>query len=160
SELRGALESFGPDLVPLFPELGRAERGGTVSGIERNRLPIAVATFLAQLSAAAPVLLLLPDIHWADDASLQLLERLAREVARSRLVIVATYRGDELHRLHPLQRAVAAIRRDRLAREIPLSPLGRDQSAALISAAAEDRHVSREVSDAIFARAQGNPFFT
>ena len=161
SEWRTALERLAPDLASLFPELGRAERErAAVSVVERHRIPIAFSTFLGELSAHAPVLLLLEDIHWADEASLALLERLAREVARWRVVIAATYRSDEMHRLHPLQRTVAGIRRDRLARELALLPLGREETVRLITAAAEDHRIDPDVAETIYRRTQGNPFFT
>lgn len=156
-----ALERAAPDLFPLFPELGRSERGGGPSStVERHRIALAFAALFASIADAAPVLLTLEDLHWADDTSLALVQHLAREATRARLLVVATYRSDEMHRQHPLLRVVASLRRDRTAHEIELSALGAEESSALIAAAAAGEHgITPELIDTISRRGQGNPLF-
>ena len=59
-------------------------------------------------------MLVLDDLHWADEGSLRLLEFVARELAEARLLLVGTYRDVELSRRHPLSQTLAELTRERL----------------------------------------------
>jgi len=86
--------------VPLPAAFAVPDTVGTVSS--PAALFQQVRTFFAALATHVPVVLLLDDLHWADPASLDLLRSLARVAADLSLLIVATYRSDELTRRHPL----------------------------------------------------------
>jgi class 3 adenylate cyclase len=163
-ELGRVLQRSAPDLAQLFPELGRLGRAEATTGIERHRLAVAFQHLFRAFAREAPVLLVLEDLHWADEASLELLQHLARELRDARVAILATYRSDEMHRRHPLIRALADLQRERLATEIALKRLTRDETREVIRAtfAQTDANVtiSDDFRDAIHARSEGNPFFT
>jgi class 3 adenylate cyclase len=162
-ELGRVLQRSAPDLAELFPELGRTARAES-TGIERHRLSVAFQHLFRSFTREAPVLVVLEDLHWADEASLELLQHLARELRDARILILATYRSDEMHRRHPLLRTLAELQRERLVTEIALKRLTPDETRELIRATFAPTHptitVSTEFRDAIYSRSEGNPFFT
>src|SRR6185312_7233868 len=72
-------------------------------GLARQRLFGAVLGLLTELAAASPVLLILEDMHWADDSTLDLVTFLSRVLGHERVAMVVSYRTDDLHRQHPLR---------------------------------------------------------
>jgi class 3 adenylate cyclase/tetratricopeptide (TPR) repeat protein len=164
NELGRVLQRSAPDLAQLFPELGRLGGAEAATGIERHRLAVAFQHLFRAFAREAPVLLVLEDMHWADEASLELLQHVARELRDARIAILATYRSDEMHRRHPLLRALAELQRERMTTEILLKRLTPDETKEVIRAtfAQSDPNVkiSDEFRDAIHARSEGNPFFT
>ena len=163
-ELGRVLQRSAPDLAELFPELGRIERAVAPTGLERHRLTVAFQHLFRAFAREAPVLVVLEDLHWADETSLELLQHLARELRDARVLILATYRSDEMHRRHPFLRALAELQRERMVTEIQLKRLTPDETRELIRAtfAARDPNVrvSDEFRDAVYTRSEGNPFFT
>jgi predicted ATPase/class 3 adenylate cyclase len=163
-ELGRVLQRSAPDLAELFPELGRSERAAAPTGLERHRLTVAFQHLFRAFARETPVLVVLEDLHWADESSLELLQHLARELRDARVLILATYRSDEMHRRHPFLRTLAELQRERLVTEIQLKRLTAGETRELIRAtfAARDPNVSvsEEFRDAVYARSEGNPFFT
>jgi hypothetical protein len=100
SEVRERLPGLPPPGADLEPESAQF------------RLFDAIATFLKNAAASAPLLVVLDDLHWADKPTLLLLQHVAREIGRSRLLIVGTYRDVEVGRAHPLAAALAELQRD------------------------------------------------
>lgn len=155
------LAQTAPDLAQLFPELGRAARADGAAQMEQHRLSVAFHGLFTAFAREAPILVVLEDLHWSDEASLDLLHYLARELRESRSVLVATYRSDEMHRRHPFLRTLASLQRERLVTEIALRRLTADEVATLIQETfATTTPVSGEFRDAVYARCEGNPFFT
>lgn len=153
------LTQTAPDLAQLFPELSRAVQPG--AALEQHRLAVAFHGLVSAFAREAPILLVLEDLHWSDEASLELLHYLARELRDSRALVLATYRSDEMHRRHPFLRTLGSLQRERLATEVALPRLSAEETAALIEKTFEvKQHVSAEFRDAVFGRAEGNPFFT
>jgi hypothetical protein len=116
---------------------------------------------LASMTEHRPLALLLDDLHWADPASLDLLRSLARHAAALPLLLVATYRADELTRGHPLYTLLPVLVREAAARRVPLRPLDPAGVAALVRAryplgAADAKRLVAYLE----RRAEGNPFFT
>jgi class 3 adenylate cyclase len=163
-ELGRVLQRSAPDLAQLFPELGRLGRAEATTGIERHRLAVAFQHLFRAFARESPVLLVLEDLHWADEASLELLRHLARELRDARVTILATYRSDEMHRRHPLLSALAELERERLVTQLALKRLTPDETTELIRAtfaqSEADVRITDEFRDAIYARSEGNPFFT
>src|SRR5262245_17430433 len=83
-----------------------------------------VAAWFAAVAAARPLVLLLEDLHWADPASLDLLRTLARGLADLPLLLLATYRSDELTRRHPLYQLLPTLEREAHAARLDLRALG------------------------------------
>ena len=162
--LHELLRTAAPDLVQLFPEMGaRPVRSDDLG--ERHRVVIAFQQLLAALAHEQPLLLVVEDLHWADEASLGLLQHLARELRQERVLLVATYRSDELHRRHPLVRVISTLDRERLVSRVALAPLSPEQTRELVFKAlaahnATELTISDAFRDAIHTHAEGNPFFT
>ena len=105
-ELRSGLGSAASIIGEIVPDVREALPGldqlPEVSREEaRFRLLDSVPTFLKEASRSKPLMLVLDDLHWADDASLGLLQFVARELGQSRVLVVGTYRDVELNRQHP-----------------------------------------------------------
>lgn len=139
-------------LAALWPSLGEA---GTSS---REQLFEAVYRVLAGLAQDRLVLLIVEDLHWIDRSSRDLLGFLVRNARRDRLLLVASYRPDELHRGHPLRPFLAELERSGQAQRLELEPLGRAEVADQLGAIIGSRLAGPTV-DGIFARSEGNPFF-
>ncbi|NTU79418.1 MAG: AAA family ATPase, partial [Chloroflexales bacterium] len=103
-------------------------------------------------------LLFLEDLHWADQTSQDLLFYLARAIEADRILIIGTYRTDEMHRLHPLAGLIARLTRDRRHHEVRLAPLSRAELAEML-AATLGAEPSAELVSALYERTEGNPFF-
>ncbi len=109
-----------------------AERGTVGAVASQMALFVQVQDFLAALATRRPVVLLLDDLHWADPASLDLLRFLARSVAALPLLLLVTYRSDELTRRHPLYALLPQLAREAGAERIDLGRLDDDAVRALV----------------------------
>jgi DNA-binding CsgD family transcriptional regulator/tetratricopeptide (TPR) repeat protein len=109
-------------------------------------------------AAAAPLLLVLEDLHWADTSTLDLVVFLAHNLHGRRVLLLATFRADELSSAERMRRLAERVRRSGSALVLELGPLQRDELAALLAARA-DAPPSAALTDAIVARSEGNPFF-
>ena len=130
-----------------------------VSPTAQSRLYESVLALLTRLGAEQPVVLVAEDLHWADRSTLDLLGYVARCQTEGRVLLVLTYRNDELGRAHPLRNWLAEIRRLPSVQEIELPRLSRTETAALLSgllAAPADA----DVIDAVYERSEGNPLFS
>lgn len=116
--------------------------------------------FLVAIAREQPLVILLDDVHWADAASLDLLRFVARQLATVPILLLVTYRSDEVTREHPLYRLVPMLVREALAVRIDLSPLGNDDVRALIDHTYQLPEVdTRRLAAYLQERAEGNPFF-
>ncbi|HEX4744955.1 MAG TPA: AAA family ATPase, partial [Candidatus Limnocylindria bacterium] len=158
------LAQTAPDLAQLFPELSKSSRSEPATTVEQHRLSVAFQGLFSAFAREAPVLLVVEDLHWCDEASLSLLHYLARELRDTRVLLLGTYRSDEMHRRHPLLRVLAGMQRERLIGEIALGKLTPAEVRELIRATLlptdPNISVSEEFSNALYARSEGNPFFT
>ncbi len=102
-----------PPLSPLGPEQ------------EKRRLFATLADVVTKQASTRPVLLVVEDIHWSDESTLEFLLFFARKTAAHRLLLVLTYRSDEVPQ--PLRSFLAQLDRERLRREVILEPLNQDQ---------------------------------
>lgn len=147
-------ELFGRELRPFLP--------GARAGAERpmpDELFAAVHNLLGALDEpGATTVLVVEDAHWADRASLDLISYLARELGDSPVLIVVTYRTDELRRSHPLRPVLAELGRLATAHRIDLAPLTDAQVAALLGQLGGDE-LPAQLGTEIVDRAEGNPFF-
>lgn len=119
-----------------------------------------VRDFLAAVTADRPVLLLLEDLHWADAASLDLLRYLARSLASMPILLIATYRANELHRYHPLHLLIPLLVREAPVRRLDLRPLDLAAAHALVVKRydlANDE--AARLADYLVRRTEGNALF-
>lgn len=126
---------------------------------EQQRLFRSVVGFLEALSQVAPVALLLDDLHWADESSLQLLQFVARHTRGDRIFILGTYRDTDVDARHPLRRAVLDLGREDLVERIAVSRLDPENTAELVAATLGDSRVSTDVTQLVYGPTEGNPFF-
>jgi tetratricopeptide (TPR) repeat protein len=119
----------------------------------------AVTGFVREIAAATPVALLLDDLHWVDDASLDLLAHLSRHTRGDRVLLLGTYRDVEVGRGHPLREAVRDLGREQLVQKIGVRRLGPEETAALMSDRLDGSEVSEEFAGLVYDHTEGNPFF-
>src|SRR4051794_29079422 len=100
-------EWLGParrELARLLPELDpTAPAGAAGDGSEASRLFELVLGVIGRLAAGQPVMLIVEDLHWADRSTVDLIAFLARTLRGVQVLVVCTYRSDEIHRRHPLR---------------------------------------------------------
>jgi DNA-binding CsgD family transcriptional regulator/tetratricopeptide (TPR) repeat protein len=149
-----------PGLDPKRPagEMGPDGRDGEWS---RERLFAGVADLLAAVAgrSASGVGLVVEDVHWADSATLDCLTFVARAGRRGGVRVVVTCRGDEAPLAAPVAGWLAQVRSGAGVEEIRLGPLSRAEAAGQVRALVGGP-VSPYVVDELYARAEGNPFFT
>jgi len=142
----------------LLPEVSRLVPPGTTAPSAED-LFAAVWQLLYRVAWPSGAVLVIEDLHWADVDTLKLLTYLAREGTDLPVLVLGTYRPDEVHRRHPLSDVLAELGRARLVTEVRLSPLGREDLRAMLSAIFDGTEVGDEFVDAVFGRTAGNPFF-
>jgi DNA-binding CsgD family transcriptional regulator/tetratricopeptide (TPR) repeat protein len=113
---------------------------------------------LVERATAAPVLLILEDLHWADASTLDLVVFLAHNLRDRPVLLLATYRADEPSSADRMHRLTEGVRRSGSALALELGPLPEEELAALLAARADDL-LPAGLSDAIIGRCEGNPFF-
>jgi len=161
--LRAALGADAAELAQLVPELrSRLPALPPASGLEgeqaRFRLFDALTGFLRRRAQQGPLLLVLDDLHWADEASLLGLQFLAPELRSAALLVVATFRDVEVRRDHPLSKLLGALARVPACERIALRGLEPAEVAALVEAVAglaPPASLARRVHE----MTEGNPFF-
>jgi DNA-binding CsgD family transcriptional regulator/tetratricopeptide (TPR) repeat protein len=145
-------------LARLLPELGEPDTAGD-PGEARARLFEEVLSTLDHLGRHSPVVLVIEDAHWADRSSRDLLTFLiGNQRAISGLLIVVTFRSDELHRTHPLRPMLAVLDRIAWVERIELPRLSRRDTAEL-AAGILGRQLAGDLADALYHRSAGNPLF-
>ena len=145
-----------PDLRRLFPDLPAPAQVPPEEG--RRVLLSAWSDFLGRAAHAEPIMLVLEDVHWADESSLLLLQHLARRLAGIPVVILCTYRGVELAGNLPLARTLQGLIRQRLAGDIMLRRLPEQGVAGMIESHGVGAPPARLVS-LVYGETDGNPFF-
>jgi tetratricopeptide (TPR) repeat protein len=124
----------------------------------RRLLFNAVSSVLAATSAQTPIVLLLDDLHWADQGTLLLLIHLAHLIAKLPVLMVGTYRDFELTPAKPLAGALDELTRLHLAEQIALGGLDRTAVGQMLRALS-GREPPDAVVDVIYTGTEGNPFF-
>lgn len=154
-----------PDLVPPLPDSAPLSPLTALEPEqEKRRLFEALTRWFTGLATKQPALLIVEDLHWSDQTSLDLLHYLARRCAASPLLVLLTYRSDEVH--PSLNHFLAQLDRERLAQEFPLAPLSRSEVSAMLSAIFALRRsvftmpplAQGDLLDAMYALTEGNPF--
>ncbi|UUU25100.1 helix-turn-helix transcriptional regulator [Streptomyces sp. DSM 40750] len=168
TEVLGVLaadERFAP-LLRAHPATGRLLGGGADGG-DRLQLFEGVAALLADLAETTPVLLVLEDLHWADQSSRDLLRfLLSRGVPQRptsgtpahRLAVFASYRADDLHRRHPLRPLLAELVRLPAVERLELRPMPDAEVARLVRSLRAEPLADATVGR-IVERAEGNAFY-
>lgn len=141
----GALSAVAPQLVAPTPGTGA------------DRIPEVLADLLAGLAAERPVVVILEDLHWSDDVTRAVALRLAR-TAPPGLLLLLTYRSDDVGRTHPLRVVMAELDRARLTTRLDLARLGEAEVRAMaqdLLDAGLDAEALADLAD----RSEGVPFY-
>src|SRR5713101_5957275 len=157
--LAPALSRLLPDLTLLLPELAPvAELPPLDPEQERRRLFAVLMHFLTHQAEQHPVLLVMEDLHWCDETSLEFLLHLARSCPQLPLLLLCTYRSDEF--ALSLRPFLTEVHRERLAQEITLTPLARAEVDEMLREISLTQHpLPPDLLDTIYPLAEGNPFF-
>lgn len=148
-----------PDVRKRLPDLGARTTAGPDD--DRYRLFESVCSFLLTIARSSPqgLLLILDDLHWADQATAQLVVHLARKLAGVPLLLMATYRTVELDRTAPLVDALAELSREGICERMVLGPLSIDDTRALVEQTWGSA-APQAATAALHHKTEGNAFFT
>jgi ATP/maltotriose-dependent transcriptional regulator MalT len=146
--LRSALDA-------ILPGLGAAETRGEAA---QSRVFEALLELLETLSDDQPVVLVLEDLHWADSSTRHFVRFLARTICNERLLVLGTYRSDELHRRHPLRPLLAELASDPYAHLLELPRFTPEELAEQLEGILADRPEPGLVTR-VYARSEGNPLY-
>ena len=141
--------------APLGPlvEVATGLGGRAAALLAGDARPYEVArALLEDLALEGPSVVVLEDLHWADEGTLDALGYLARRIAQAPALVIGTYRDDELDPGHPLRATLGLLASAPRIDRMRLDPLSRDAVGVLAEAAAQD-------ADGVFSVTKGNPFF-
>ena len=163
-ELRRLAGTHARELQRLAPGVRPADqseddaRGVDLDASSQLRLFEALLGLVDRLAAEAPLVLVLEDVHWADASTRDLLVFLAHNLREVGVVVIGTYRTDELHRQHPLRPVLARLIRGESVERVDVGPFDRDELALLLEGILDDAP-GPELIDRVLERSQGNAFF-
>lgn len=162
-QLRLALGENAPEVAKLMPSL--RQRYDDIPPPpdlppeqERRYMLHGVGEFIERAARNRPLLLVFEDLHWADESTLLLLRHLGPRIPQTPLLVIGTYRVDELDSDRPLTSALGPLRRDVGAAEIRLRTVDRDEVAAILAARA-GQPPPDDLVDLVLDETQGNPYF-
>jgi DNA-binding NarL/FixJ family response regulator len=162
-DIASLLGPAAPELANLLPELAEPlTRGVRSPAVDpqpaKRRLFEAVTQLLLGLGAPRPLLVVVEDLHWSDDVSLELLLQVARRTVNARVLVLLTYRNEEVGA--SLSHFLADLDRERLGIELNVPRLGpADVDAMVRSIFGLSRPAPAELLHVLFALSEGNPFF-
>lgn len=154
-------DSLDPELARLLPDRLADDDGPGEPDAGRHRLFEAMGALLDRLGLDQPVVVVLDDLHAADEATLQLVQHLLGRSTGPGLLILGTYRDTDVRRTHPLAEALGAFRRDRSVERLALRGLSGEEVVALVAALTgpgPDDDVER-VALGLAESAAGSPLF-
>ncbi len=138
-----------PDLPVLSTQLPEARQA---------RLFRAIEQLFDALTGSGPLIIVVDDIHWVDDASLQFLHTFARHAARRRILLILAYRGEEIVANARIATLLESVRREPNARHLVLSRLTEADTRLLLAAADPTFHAP-ELGQSLHRETDGHPFF-
>jgi DNA-binding CsgD family transcriptional regulator len=146
------------ELARLLPELdpGAAAPAPAQAG-QASRLYELVLGVLGRLAREQPLMLVFEDLHWADRTTLDLFTFLVSTNRAAPLLLVGTYRSDEIHRRHALRPLLTSLERMRAVERLELSPFTRAETVEQLEAIAGGQ-VDPRLADEVFDRSEGNAF--
>jgi predicted ATPase len=168
-DFAGVIGAPDRELIRLLPELGEPVAAGPVAAgpvaagtakQARARLFVEMLSLLEQLAGPRPAVLVVEDAHWADESTRDLICFLIDNLqAMPGLLIIVTYRSDELHRGHPLCAQLRRLGRLGWVQRTEVSGLSRDESAELVAQILGSQPAP-SLADRVHRTAEGNPLLT
>jgi DNA-binding CsgD family transcriptional regulator/tetratricopeptide (TPR) repeat protein len=148
-----------PELARLLPALGEPDNTVPAGQAAQTRLFELLLGLLGRLGEQAPLVWVVEDLHWADSSTLDLLAFLVRNLRRERVLVAVTYRNDEPGHQQRLGPYLAELDRVGRVQRLELPRLDRGQTAAQLTGILGAAPAA-DLVDGVFARSEGNPFFT
>ncbi|GAA5189780.1 LuxR family transcriptional regulator [Rugosimonospora acidiphila] len=145
------------EFARLLPELDPTVAAGPVAEASATQLLEHVLGLITRLAAQRPLLLVVEDLHWADRSTRDLVAFLAQTLRELGVLLLLTYRSDELHRRHPLRLLITGWERVRTVHRVELGRFSRSEVAAQCGAI-RDTAPSAQFAEVVFERSQGNAF--
>jgi DNA-binding CsgD family transcriptional regulator/tetratricopeptide (TPR) repeat protein len=161
AELEAVAGPARAELGRLLPDLawsGDATAAPVVTEASQGQLFELLLGVIERLAAWAPLLLVIEDLHWADRSTRDLVAFLAASLRSGRVLVVLTFRSDELDRRHPLRGLLGELARNRRTRRLELERFSRSELAEQLAGLLGADPPTGLVQD-IYARSEGNPFF-
>jgi predicted ATPase len=148
------------ELSRLLPELAFPGREPDAGPGDHRQIFESVTQLIRLLAVPQPLVLILEDLHWADEMSIRLLAFLGRRLRASSILVIATAREEDLGRTPILRRTLEDLRREQYLVELPLAALSREDTLALVRTLATgdgDAAVVNRVDERIWIASEGNP---
>jgi DNA-binding CsgD family transcriptional regulator/tetratricopeptide (TPR) repeat protein len=165
--LRYSPEETGPaqPLLKVFPELATvpdlSPSGPLHPNLEQEKRCLfqALAGTIVELAQRNPLIVILEDLHWSDSTSLEFLLLLARRVSSQPILLLLTYRSDEI--TPELTHLLAGLDRERLGTEFTLKPMSSPEVGEMLQAILDSPQTAlhKDFLDTVFTLTEGNPFF-
>jgi DNA-binding CsgD family transcriptional regulator len=146
------------EMARLVPDVGPDDEPAGDAASARARLFELGLEMFARVSEAAPVVVVLEDLHWADSSTRDLIRFLVRNLERERVLLVGTYRVDDVGRAHPLRPLLAELVRAGGVERIDLRPFTKGELAEQL-AGIVGHAVDPGLLEAVFTRSEGNAFY-
>ncbi len=166
-ELLTALDNNGQIIINIIPQLelliGKQSEVPSLPPDEsQNRFALVFTNFVRALAKKdSPLVLFLDDLQWADFGSLNILELFANDPSFKHLLIIGAYRDNEVNATHPLTNTIKILREKKSRfKELNINPLNTEHLNNLVADTLKtNNEKSRSLSDLIYQKTQGNPFF-
>jgi len=149
------------ELARILPRLKEMKPSELERASDPFRLFEAVRLLLLQISERAQnsLLLVIEDLHWSDEASLDLFHYLVHNLKEASALLCGTYRTEEKEKEPRLVRFAGTLRRERLSDEVPLGPLSAEDVSTMIRLLCPGSKASQDYRDFLYRKTEGNPFF-
>ncbi|MGC2493764.1 ATP-binding protein [Candidatus Binatus sp.] len=152
----GEMARLMPQLRRLFPDIPPPLE---LSPEQSRRILFnAVVELLGRTAASGPILMLFEDLHWADEGTLSLLNHIARSISKLPVLILGTFRDNEVDPAGPLAQTLDELLRIHMLERISLRGLSQSAVSQMISALS-GKEPPQDIVNLIYSGTSGNPFF-
>ncbi len=172
-DLKERATAVGSNEAGWFTQIDRLTTAKPQSGLEQQQIFTQYATVIRAIAARRPLLLVIEDLHWVDLASSGLLFHLSREIGKSKILLVGTYRPEEITRIyspsvlaadhahHPLADVVRELKRQHGDIWVDLDEQAASESRAFVDAFldTEPNHLGKAFRDAFYEQTRGHALF-
>jgi tetratricopeptide (TPR) repeat protein len=161
-DLRADLAGFESRITTILPELAPRLAESANRATESEQAPFelfeAIASWIRRSARRTPLVLLVDDLHWADEASVRLLQHVVEALRNEPVLIIGTYRDAEVPAGHPFATLLAEVPRLGKTEHVQLSRLSEDAVAKYIEAAT-GRGVGPRLAQTVYRQTDGNALF-
>jgi len=159
TERSAVLGRLGADVSKFIPDAGEsAADNQQATPFPMSKLVDSVLECLRTLSDSCPVVVVIEDVHWADESTRWLLSFVAPRLINHPVVLALTFRSDELHGGHPLRPFLVALERAVRPEKLVLEPFSAAELAELV-AGITGLPCERPFVQELYDRSDGNAFF-